>query len=143
MRLWVFPNGYGNEEGKYMSVFTCLVSGENDDRLRWPLRGSITIQLLDQSGGVNHMENTICYTDRDDLTYSGRVTHSDRSEGMQIERFISHDTLFHRNCVYLKNDCLKFRISGCKIKQPWTVGMILAFFFLLVSIIVIFNTSVI
>ena len=54
MHLWVFPNGYGKEEGKYMSVFTCLVKGENDDKLKWPLRGSITIQLLDQSGNDNH-----------------------------------------------------------------------------------------
>ena len=144
MRLWVFPNGYGNEEGKYVSVFTCLVRGENDDHLRWPLRGSITIQLLDQSDGANHMENTIRYTDHDDVTYSGRVTHSNRSEGIQIEKFISHDTLFQSDCVYLKNDCLKFRISRCKIKQTWNVEMILAIFIVLVSIfIIIFNASVI
>ena len=145
MCMWVFPNGYGNEEGKYVSVFTCLVSGENDDRLRWPFRGSVTIQLLDQSGGVNHMENTIRYTDHDDVTYSGRVTHSDRSEGIQIEKFISHDALFFKKkSVYLKNDCLKFRISRCKMKQTWNVGMILSIFIVLVSIfLIVFNASVI
>ena len=120
MHLWVFPNGYDKEEGKYMSVFTCLVKGENDDKLKWPLRGSITVQLLDQSGNENHLERTIYYTNRYNNTYRGRVTHSGRSEGVWPDKpFLAREALFGRSCDYLRNDCLKFRIVECKVQTSW------------------------
>ena len=118
MQLWVFPNGYGSSEGNYLSVFTCLVKGENDERLEWPLCCSITVQLLDHSGNDNHLEHTIDYDKHCDLTYC-TVNLSGRSEGLGIKQFLAHKLLFDECCVYVKNDCLKLRISKCKINQSW------------------------
>ena len=141
MHLWVYPNGHGEEDiGKYMSVFTCLVKGENDDNLKWPLRGSITVQLLDQSGKGNHLERTFhyCNTERYNNTYYGRVTHSGRSEGVRPDKpFLACETLFGKSCDYLRNDCLKFRIVECKVQTSWrkTIGI---FAFMVVTLILIY-----
>ena len=35
-------------QGTHVSVFTCLMRGEFDSHLKWPFRGDITIQLLNQ-----------------------------------------------------------------------------------------------
>ena len=143
MHLWVFPNGYGKKEkGKYMSVFTCLVKGENDDKLEWPLRGSITVQLLDQSGKGNHLERTFhyCNTKPYDNTYYGRVTHSGRSEGVWPDQpFLSCEALFGRSCDYLRNDCLKFRISECKVQTSWRKKLGIVGFVVVIFIFIYFS----
>lgn len=139
MHLWVFPNGYGKEEGKYMSVFTVLVKGENDDKLKWPLSGSITVQLLDQSGKGNHLERTIHYTSRYNNTYRGRVTHSTRSEGIwPNEPFLTCEDVRGKSCDYLRNDCLKFRISECKVQTSWRKIMCIVAFVVVIFFTVIF-----
>lgn len=48
MCLWVFPNGYAASESTYLSLFTSFMQGENDAELKWPFRGNITVQLIDQ-----------------------------------------------------------------------------------------------
>ena len=139
MRLWVFPNGYGKEEGKYMSVFTCLVKGEYDDKLKWPLRGSITVQLLDQSGKGNHLERTIRYTNRYNNTYCGQVTHSGRSEGVWPDKpFLAREALFGRSCDYLRNDCLKFRVVECNVQTSWRKIIGIIAFVVVIFLIFIF-----
>ena len=63
--LVVNPNGVSNIEGSYVSVYAYLMQGEFDDRLKWPFRGVITIQLLNQlddrvpaTGTIRFTENT-------------------------------------------------------------------------------------
>ena len=57
MCLMVFANGYGDGAGTHLSVYVYLMKGEHDDKLTWPFRGDITIQLVNQYKGQDHVEN--------------------------------------------------------------------------------------
>ena len=46
--LRVNPYGEGDGAGTHVSLYCVLMKGEHDDRLQWPFRGDITIQLVNQ-----------------------------------------------------------------------------------------------
>ena len=60
----VAPQGLGNGEGTHVSIHTYLMKGEYDDQLRWPFKGDVTIQLLNQLGPECHHEQTSFFNDR-------------------------------------------------------------------------------
>ena len=47
--VWAYINGRGKEEGKCLSLYACVMSGEYDAILRWPIRPRYTFSLLDQN----------------------------------------------------------------------------------------------
>ena len=52
-----------NGMGTHVSIFTYFLFGRFDDYLKWPFRGSVTIQLVNQVGDYGHVEYTIAYND--------------------------------------------------------------------------------
>ena len=108
------------EEGKgtHVSVFTFLMRGEFDSHLRWPFRGIVTIQLVNQLEDKEHHTKIIPYTDTTPDTSAALVTDGERSEGWGTIKFICHSMLGLRvaiNRQYLKDDCLVFRIVSVKL----------------------------
>ena len=97
----------------------CIVTlnrGEYDDQLKWPFRGAITIQLLNQSRDEGYREMTVDFdTAGDDV--AGRVVGMERATVWGYFQFIPHTELNTESKEYLKNDCLKFRISEIVIKS--------------------------
>ena len=111
MCLLMWPNGYGSGKNTHVSLFTCFVKGENDKRLKWPFSGHITVQLVDQVHNRDHRERVIHYDGDDGLSCGQRLTTGYKSKGLGIEKLISHESLFKATCQYLKDDCLKIRIT--------------------------------
>ena len=111
MCLCVDANGNGDGDYTHVSVFVCLMRGEYDDQLKWPFRGNITIQLLNQSRDEGHREKTVFFDDRADDGTAGRVVGKERAKGWGNHQFIAHTELNTENKEYLKNNCLKFRMS--------------------------------
>ena len=112
MCLRVDANSSGSGKATYVSVFVFLNRGEYDDQLKWPFRGDITIQLLNQSRDEGHREETVPFDDRVGDDVAGRVVGEERAtKGWGYDQFIAHIELKTENKEYLKNDCLKFRIS--------------------------------
>ena len=116
MCLKVYANGKGDGAGTHVSVYVYLMRGEHDDKLTWPFRGDITIQLVNQNEDQDHVKKIVHFTDEnvaaDDI--SGRVTSGERAKiGWGFATFISHPTLESAAGTkqYLKNDCLKFRVT--------------------------------
>ena len=72
MCLGVVANGDGNGKATHVSVYFYLLRGEHDDQLKWPFRGDITIQLLNQSRGEGHGV-TVRFSDTADDDVTGRV----------------------------------------------------------------------
>ena len=107
----------------HISVHVHLMRGEFDNYLKWPFRGSVAIQLLNQLEDKEHYERTIAFTDEtcSGVDISGRVTWGSRSAwGLGMSQFIARLQLQYdaaNNCQYLKNDCLCFRVTKVKI-QP-------------------------
>ena len=91
--IYVYPQGCGDGKGTRVSVYTCLMKGQFDDHLKWPFRGEITIQIVNQDGDHDHVEKTIPYNDGTPDAYAGRVTGKNKASGWGVpvwERWCHH-----------------------------------------------------
>ena len=110
--LKVWPNGVWSAHGKDLSVFLLKVRGEFDDELKWPVRCTITLQLLNQ------------HRDRDHVTVTREFEWSQPTEDKQFVswftrtvEFITHRELecTHKEIQFLKNDRVLFRIRSVEM----------------------------
>ena len=118
MCMRVLANGRGYGKDTHVSVIFHLMRGEYDDQLKWPFRGDITIQLLNQSRDEGHREMTVPFDDRVGEEVAGRVVGQERAtKGWGYKQFIAHTELNTEKKEYLKNDCLVFQISNFVVKS--------------------------
>ena len=119
MMLSVYANGnIGSVNGRFVSCYIYLVTGEYDDNLEWPFQGDVKIELLNQLEDNNHKAETIKY---DESTPSNCKR---TGRGWGCHEFVPHSELGHNtdtNCCYLLNDCLHFRITvnATSKSKPW------------------------
>ncbi len=111
MCLSVYANGNGGGEGTHVSCFVYLMRGEFDEHLKWPFRGKVTFQLLNQQEDNKHLTKPVAFNDE----HTARVTSGERAaEGWGKAMFTPHSDLGYTaatNCQYLMNDCLYFRVK--------------------------------
>ena len=119
MRISVYANGHGSGKGTHMALFTNIMEGPFDSDLKWPFRGDVTIQLVNQAGG-NDYEQIIYYTDETPDKSASIMTDLETSSGWGFLQFLSHNSLGYnasRNTHYLQGDSLQFRISKVELKK--------------------------
>ena len=125
MCICVYANGCGDGENTHVSVFAYLMKGENDDYLPWPFVGKITVELLNQLEDKNHHSTSSTFTS--DMDFSQQVVDEERSNfGRGWPTYISHSNLdcnVAKNCQYLKDDRLHFKISvdAASSSTPWLI----------------------
>ena len=115
MCLRVDANGDGDGAGTHISVFTCLMRGEFDSHLKWPFRGTVTFQLVNQLEDKKHCTEPNAYKD---ALHDFAQVDGERSKGWGSPRFLPHSALglsVANNRQYLKDDCLIFRIVSVKL----------------------------
>ena len=116
----VVPHGYGDGEGTHVAVFIFMVCGPFDKFLKWPFRGSVTIQIVNQAGDHDHVEQTIHYTDKTPNANAGRVTGSEQAKnGWGNHQFVAHADLVYnavRKTQYLKDNHLIVRVVKVVLK---------------------------
>ena len=119
----VDANGNGSGEGTHVSVYVYFMKGDNDDSLTWPFTGTVTFELLNQLEDKNHYT----FTTRPflaDRETSKRVMEGEIAvKGRGSSQFISPTKLDYnadKNCHYVKDDTLIFRVS-VKVPnyKPW------------------------
>ena len=113
MCVHVYPNGLGKGEGTHVSIFTCMMQSPFDDYLKWPFRGEITIQIVNQVGDHDHVEENLPYTDKTSDDIAGRVTGKERGGGWGYHEFLAHDELQYNaetKTQYLKDNTLHIRV---------------------------------
>ena len=119
MCLEVYPKGSQSGKGTHVSVYTHLMKGQFDDHLKWPFRGEITIQIVNQVGDHHHVEMTLPYDDETPDANAGRVTgNKERAIGRGFSQFLAHTYLGYsgaRKTQYLKDDIIIFRVVRVKI----------------------------
>ena len=113
----VDANGWGSGEGTHVSVYIHMMRGEYDDNLKWPFQGKVTVQLLNQRmSNIHTVEQTTTFDNENNAI---RVVGRERAEeGWGGALFIAQSDLAYnpaRNCQYLMNDCLKFRITKIEL----------------------------
>ena len=120
MCLRVHANGWGRGKGANVSIFVHMLPGENDDSLQWPFRGTIQVTLLNQQGEADHYSRVIRLHSEVPYSATGRVKGPQKRspEGWGFFRFIHHYMLSTNKVEYLKNDCIKFRITSVKVSDP-------------------------
>ena len=121
MCINVYPNGIGNGQGTHVSVYTCLMQGPFDDQLKWPFRGEVTIQIINQAADQSHVEKTIVYNNKLRDNADCRVTGKDtRSVGWGYQRVLAHSDLNYnaaKNTQYLKDNIILVRVVQVKLTQ--------------------------
>ncbi len=108
--LRVEANGFSRGKGTHISVYVHFMRGEFDNSLKWPFRGVISYQILDQVNGKDHTKHTIPY---DDETPNTSVTEGERGVGRGHSTCIAHTELEPK---YLRNDTLLFQIHKVELK---------------------------
>lgn len=112
MYLVVDANGMGAGQGTHVSVWIHLTHGDFDRHLKWPFRGDITVQLLNQRSDEGHWEKTVYAKDTTDPeAVCKEMWWNITTRGTGFSDFIPHAELNTEDKEYLRNDCLKFRIS--------------------------------
>ena len=127
MRLNVYAAGNEDGKGTHVSVYLHLMKGPHDDKLEqsghWPLRGTFTIEILNQLNDGDHHSRTMQLHHHLCSKCTNRVLIGIEAEGWGISQFISHDTLLYHNINgYHKSDSLIFRISYEDIQPPYQVA---------------------
>lgn len=118
MVMKVYANGYlhGDGRGKFISVALYLMSGDHDERVEWPLKGTVSIQLLNQLEDQDHSQVVHFRFDGRDPIMCARVTNGSQAErACWAHKFIAHESLqynYHKKHQYLKDKCIFFRIQS-------------------------------
>jgi TNF receptor-associated factor 4 len=120
MCLKIDANGWAIGKGTHVSVFVYTMKGEFDSHLKWPFKGEITVELVNQKeGGVKYEKTPVKHTNPDERDeYFQRVTEGDRAEkGWGQKKFISHSDLYNpeEGKEYLVNDTLIFRVTNVEV----------------------------
>ncbi|XP_064398234.1 TNF receptor-associated factor 5-like [Halichondria panicea] len=106
MLIFIDVNGYGKFKGTHVSVGVFLMRGEYDDQLKFPFKGTIKFELLNQLEDKNH--HCESYTHDGTLDCSKRVIDGERSNEVSgAPAFICPGDLGHnatKNCQYLQDD---------------------------------------
>ena len=113
MCVHVIPNGRGVGKRTHVSIYTYLAKGSYDKHLKWPFRGNITIQIVNQAGDHDHVEKIITYDDMTLNDYAGRVISTDWSDGWGHPQFLAHSDLEYnaaKKTQYLKDNHLMIRV---------------------------------
>ena len=116
----VYANGWGTSEGTHVSLFIHVLKGEFDSHLKWPFKGEITVELVNQKkGGKNYEMKPVKHTDSEERdSYFQRVTKGERATGgWGYPQFISHADLYkpEKGKEYLLNDTLIFRVTKVEV----------------------------
>ena len=113
MCLKVYANGLSDGKGTHVSVYVCLMRGDNVDNLKWPFKGTVKVSLLNQlEDGQHHTREPWALTDNVPEGTKRRVTEGERAvKGWGLPEFIPQEDLIYMNCQYLKDDILFFDVE--------------------------------
>ena len=120
MCLSIDANGWGTGEFTHVGVYIYMMKGEFDSHLKWPFKGEITVELVNQKeGGENYEMKPVEHTDSEKCNEAfQRVTERERAgKGWGYPQFISHADLYkpENGKEYLLNDTLIFRVTKVEV----------------------------
>ena len=104
----VYSNGHGEATDTHVSIWLYCMRTGHDGLLKWPVKCTLKIELLNQEGDYRHHETTIT------ASWQKPQAILDRFGVRPIEnKFITHSALEYNptnSTQYLRDDCLHFRV---------------------------------
>ena len=113
MQLAIFPNGLLASDRNNVTVCIYLMKGDHDDHLTWPVRGTLTVQLLNQLSDSNHSELVPFHFDGSSSQCQRVMKRTTSASASWCNHFMPHKRLSYdadKKCQYLKDDCVFFRV---------------------------------
>ncbi len=96
----------------YVSMYACLLKGDDDDTLEWPFCGDIKVEVLNWHGDHGHYKNILPFCYPDDDTHA-RVMNDEVSPNFYGKnQFMPISTLTSK---YLQDDCMRVRVTGVSV----------------------------
>ena len=114
MYLCIYPNGWAGYDN-YVTVIVRFMKGDHDDRLTWPIKGTLKVQLLNQLGDSNHSEPVKFHFYGSGAECRRVMKRTQFTFGVWSYEFMSHKRLSYdadKKCQYFKNDCVFFRVCN-------------------------------
>ena len=117
--FYTHPRGYhmsllvdvGGSDRTSISVYFNFVKGDYDSQLKWPFRGSITMQLINQKDENMHHVEVVRYHAKTPDASAGRVFEDTRaSKPWGKVKFISYQALLASG-EFVVNDTLVFQVT--------------------------------
>lgn len=105
----VRPNGFQQSKDRSVGAWLRSVRGQYDQRLKWPVKVTITLQLLNQHADSDHVSKTAVFELRRVKPLENHIYINAFSYDL-----VSHSDLDwspERKTQYLRDNCLKFRVS--------------------------------
>ena len=100
-------NGEGIGKDSHMSLYFVLMKGDFDAILSWPFTHRVTMQLLDQSGQDNHVQDRFCPNSN---SCAFQRPQSETNIAVGNPRFISKTDLGRREDMYMRDDTMFIEI---------------------------------
>ena len=122
VRISIYPNRCLDAKGTHLSVYNNLMSGENDENLVWPLRGTFTVSLLNQIRDANHRSSVITIDEKHNWC---KLSENSPGPGLGYSKFAALCELNideAKQCQYLRGDTLYFRVLSDVLLlpcEPW------------------------
>ena len=121
MNGWVYLNGRGKMVGNYLSVYVCVLVGDYDAILTWPIRPTYKFTLIDQRSDASKRQDHVKFRHVTDIAgrggnvisqRGGIPRPSDTSKALIVgyDDFIAHEHLLERR--YLVDDVLFLKIEA-------------------------------
>jgi len=103
-----------NHTAGFVSICVLLMCGEYDSHLHWPIKGTLKLQLMNQTNNGDHAPPVeIVFDGSDDSACCEQVVVGERARfGNYFGKFINHKYLtdVKRKIYYLKEDALYFKL---------------------------------
>jgi len=126
-QVWYSPSFYTEDNGykmclsvslhhisSYVSICVLLMRGEYDDHLHWPIRGTLTLQLLNQQDNDNHTPPLhVEFDGSDESSNCQRVIVGERTVVENYGKFMHFRNLAEdvkKTQYYLKDNALIFKV---------------------------------
>jgi len=130
-QVWYSPPFYTGDNGykmclsvkisNYVSICVLLMRGEYDDHLHWPIRGTLTLQLLNQLDNDNHTPPLhIEFDGSDESSNCQRVIVGERTVVENYGKFIHCRNLAEdvkKGQSYLKDNALIFKVLTFQVQH--------------------------
>ena len=115
MQLRVYPNGIDKGKNTHMSVYCHLVPGKNDDSLKWPLKGTVSVSILNQVEDSEHFVKKL-WSSHDVVpdAVAKKPVDVRNEKGWGYPQFVRLSEIedFSATKQYLMNDALFFGINA-------------------------------
>ena len=111
MRLEVYLNGLSRCTGTNVCVYFCLLCGEYDDTLKWPMSITVSVTILNWCKNDAHIQNDCV------------MRNADKPEN-SILRFMGYHPLcththllatHYKSTQYVQDDCMRIRIDKMNV----------------------------